>query len=127
MNMNQFTQKSLAAIQGAQDLAQEYGQQQIEQQHLLLALLNDEQGFIPQLLTAMGMTVPSFQAAVKAEVEKLPKVSGSGREADKVYVAQDVDKALKAAESAAQSMKDEYISVEHIFLGILECANRPLK
>ena len=127
MNMNQFTQKSLAAIQGAQDLAQEYGQQQIEQQHLLLALLNDEQGFIPQLLTAMGMTVPSFQAAVKAEVEKLPKVSGSGREADKVYVAQDVDKALKAAESTAQSMKDEYISVEHIFLGILECANRPLK
>ena len=127
MNMNQFTQKTLAAIQGAQDLAQEYGQQQIEQQHLLLALLNDEQGFIPQLLTAMGMTVPSFQAAVKAEVEKLPKVSGSGREADKVYVAQDVDKALKAAESAAQSMKDEYISVEHIFLGILECANRPLK
>ncbi len=126
MNMNQFTQKSLAAIQGAQDLAQEYGQQQIEQQHLLLALLSDEGGFIPQLLTAMGMTVPSFQAAVKAEVDKLPKVSGSGREADKVYVAQDVDKALKAAESSAQSMKDEYISVEHLFLGLLEQANRPL-
>ena len=126
MNMNQFTQKSLAAIQGAQDLAQEYGQQQIEQQHLLLALLSDETGFIPQLLTAMGMTVPSFQAAVKAEVDKLPKVSGSGREADKVYVAQDVDKALKAAESSAQSMKDEYISVEHLFLGLLEQANRPL-
>ena len=126
MNMNQFTQKSLSAIQGARDLAQEYGQQQIEQQHLLLALVSDQEGFIPQLLTAMGMTVPSFEAAIRAEVEKLPKVSGGGREADKIYVAQDVDKALKSAEQAAQSMKDEYISVEHIFLGLLDSANREL-
>ena len=127
MNMNQFTQKSLAAIQGAQDIATEHGNQQIEQEHLLLALLSDEQGFIPQLLSAMGMTVPSFTAAVTAQVEKLPKVSGGGREAGQVYIAQDVDKALKAAESTAQSMKDEYISVEHIFLGLLDCANRSLK
>ena len=127
MNMNQFTQKSLAAIQGAQDLAVEYGQQQIEQQHLLLALVSDGEGFIPQLLTAMGMTVPSFEAAVRAEVNKLPKVSGGGREADKVYVAQDVDRALKCAEQAAQSMKDEYISVEHLFLGLLDAANSALK
>ena len=127
MNMNQFTQKSLAAIQGAQDAAREYGQQQIEQQHLLLALVSDGEGFIPQLLTAMGMTVPSFEAALKAEVDKLPKVSGGGREADKIYVAQDVDRALKSAEQAAQSMKDEYISVEHIFLGLLDSANRALK
>ena len=127
MNMNQFTQKSLAAIQGAQDIATEHGNQQIEQEHLLLALLSDEQGFIPQLLSAMGMTVPSFTAAVTAQVEKLPKVSGGGRETGQVYIAQDVDKALKAAESTAQSMKDEYISVEHIFLGLLDCANRSLK
>ena len=127
MNMNQFTQRSLAAIQGAQEQAVEHGNQQIEQEHLMLALLTDEQGFIPQLLSAMGMTVPSFAAAVKAEVEKLPKVSGGGREADKVYVAQDVDRALKAAESAAQSMKDEYISVEHILLGLLDSANSRLK
>ncbi len=127
MNMNQFTQKSLAAIQGAQDAAREYGQQQIEQQHLMLALVSDGEGFIPQLLTAMGMTVPSFEAALKAEVNKLPKVSGGGREADKIYVAQDVDRALKSAEQAAQSMKDEYISVEHIFLGLLDSANRALK
>ena len=127
MNMNQFTQKSLAAIQGAQDIAVEHGNQQIEQEHLLLALLSDEQGFIPQLLSAMGMTVPSFTAAVTAQVEKLPKVSGGGREAGQVYIAQDVDKALKAAESTAQSMKDEYISVEHIFLGLLDSANHSLK
>jgi len=127
MNMNQFTQKSLAAIQNAQSLAQEYGNQQIEQQHLLLALVSDGEGFIPQLLTAMGMTVPSFEAAVRAEVGKLPKVSGGGREADKVYVAQDVDRALKGAEQIAQSMKDEYISVEHIFLGLMDSANSALK
>ena len=127
MNMNRLTQKSLAAIQGAQTLAVEYGQQQIEQEHLLLALVSDGEGFIPQLLTAMGMTVPSFEAAVKAAVNKLPKVSGGGREADKVYVAQDVDRALNSAEQTAQSMKDEYVSVEHLLLGLLDTANSVLK
>ena len=127
MNMNRLTQKSLAAIQGAQTLAVEYGPQQIEQEHLLLALVSDGEGFIPQLLTAMGMTVPSFEAAVKAAVNKLPKVSGGGREADKVYVAQDVDRALNSAEQTAQSMKDEYVSVEHLLLGLLDTANSVLK
>ena len=126
MNMNQFTQKSLAAIQNAQNLAQEYGNQQIEQAHLLLALVGDGEGFIPQLLTAMGMTLPSFEAAVKAEVSKLPKVYGS-READKFYVSQDVDRALRGAEETARAMKDEYISVEHVFLGLLDNANNSLK
>ena len=127
MNMNQFTQKSLAAIQSAKDIATEYGNQQIEQPHLLLALISDSEGFIPQLLTAMGMTLPSFDAAVKAEVSKLPKVSGGSREADKIYVAMDVDKALQGAEKAAQGMHDEYISVEHVFLGLLDNANSALE
>ena len=127
MNMNQLTQKSLAAIQAAQAIATEHGNPQIEQAHLLLALVSDGEGFIPQLLTAMGMTVPSFQAAVQAQVEKLPKVSGGGREADKVYVSQDVDKALNAAEAAASSMKDEYISVEHLLLGLLDHPDAGLK
>ena len=127
MNMNQFTQKSLAAIQGAQDIAQAHGNQQIEQEHLLLALVSDQEGFIPQLLTAMGMTVPSFQAAAADLVNKLPKVSGGSREADKVYVAQDVDRALTAAQEQANAMKDEYISVEHIFLGLMERPNSNLK
>ena len=73
MNMNQFTQRSLAAIQGAQELAVAHGTQQLEQERLLLALLTDGQGFIPQLLSAMGMTVPSFSAASR-------KISGSGLE-----------------------------------------------
>ena len=127
MNMNRFTQKSLAAVQEAQGIAQEYGNQQIEQAHLLYALVSDEDGLVPQLLTAMGMTLPSFRAAVKAEVEKLPRVSGGGREADKVYITPDVDKALRGAESVAGSMKDEYISVEHLFLGLIEHANSTLK
>ena len=127
MNMNQLTQKSLAAIQAAQVIATEHGNPQIEQAHLLLALVSDGEGFIPQLLTAMGMTVPSFQAAVQAQVEKLPKVSGGGREADKVYVSQDVDRALNAAEAAAQAMKDEYISVEHLLLGLLDHPDSGLK
>ena len=127
MNMNQFTQKSLAAIQGAQDIALEHGNQQIEQPHLLLALAGDGEGFIPQLLTAMGMTVPSFLAAVQAEVDRLPKVSGSGRESGKIYVSQEVDKALQAAEQEARAMKDEYISVEHILLGLLAHPGSALK
>ena len=85
MNMNQFTKKSLAAIQGAQDIALEHGNQQIEQPHLLLALVGDGEDFIPQLLTAMGFTVPSFKAAVKAEMDKLPKVSGLVMERCKVF------------------------------------------
>jgi len=127
MNMNRFTRKSLAAMQAAQSIALEYGNQQIEQAHLLYALVSDEEGLVPQLLTAMGMTLPSFQAAAKAQVEKLPRVSGAGREADKVYITADVDKALQGAEHVAASMKDEYISVEHLLLGLLDNADSALK
>ena len=122
MNMNKLTQKSLEAIQSAQTLAAEHGNQQIEQAHLLLALVEQEGGFVPQLLTNMGVTVESFDAAVRDQVERLPKVSGGGREADKIYVSQGVDKALNAAESAAASMKDEYISVEHLLLALIDTA-----
>ena len=128
MNMNQFTQKSLEAVQSAQSIAQEYGNQQIEQAHLLYALLRQENGLIPQLLTHMGITVPSFEAAVRKEVEDLPRVTISGgREAGKVYIAPGVDKALNAAESTAASMKDEYVSVEHLLLALVETADRDLK
>ena len=127
MNAQKYTQKSLAAVQSAQSIAVEYSNQQIEQPHLLLSLLLDEGGLIPQLLENMGLTVPSLTAAVKAEVEKLPRVSGSGREQGKIYVAQDVDKALNTAETIAASMKDEYVSVEHLLLALLDTASRPMK
>ena len=127
MNANRFTQKSMEAIQNAQSLATEYGNQQIEQPHLLLALLQAENGLIPQLLSNMGITVASFQAAVRAEVEKLPRVSGSGREMDKIYISRDVDQALNTAESIAAGMKDEYVSVEHLLLALIDQAGRELK
>ena len=127
MNANQYTQKSLEAIQNAQRLALEEGQQQIEQIHLLAALLTAEGGLVPQLLTAMGLTLPSLEAAVNQELGKLPKVSGSGREPGKVYVSQEVDKALNEAEKAAGSMKDEYVSVEHLLLGLVETPDSSLR
>ncbi len=127
MNMNQFTQKSLEAVQAAQTLATEHGNQQIEQVHLLCALVEQEGGFIPQLLTHMGMTVESFDAALRHEVEKLPKVSGSGRRADQVYVSSGVDQALNQAVSVAGSMKDEYVSVEHLFLALIDKADATIK
>ena len=127
MNMNRFTQKSLGCIQDAQGLATQHGNQQIEQVHLLLALVEQEGGFIPQLLTHMGLTIESFQAAVRHEVEKLPKVSGSGREADKLYISAGVDRALEEALAIAGNMKDEFVSVEHILLALIDTADSGLK
>ena len=128
MNMNQFTQKSLEAVQSAQAIAQEYGNQQIEQAHFLYALLEQENGLIPQLLGNMGITFPSFEAAARKQVEDLPRVTVSGgREAGKVYIASDVDRVMNGAESIARGMKDEYISVEHLFLSLIEHANPGLK
>ena len=126
MNSQNYTQKSLEAIQAAQNLATTYGNQQIEQPHLLLALLEAENGLVPQLLEKMGLTVPSFHAAVKDRVEKLPKVSGPGREAGKIYVSQGVDRALNAAEETARQMKDEYVSVEHLLLALVDNPDRDL-
>ncbi|MCD8331719.1 MAG: type VI secretion system ATPase TssH, partial [Oscillospiraceae bacterium] len=127
MNANQFTQKSLEAIQSAQDLAQECGSPQIEQCHLLYALLEQENGLVPQLLTHMGLTLPSFEAAVKDQVEKLPKVSSGGRQAGRVYVSADFDKTLQKSENIAKDMKDEYVSVEHLLLALADTAGRELK
>ena len=126
MNSQNYTQKTLEAVQAAQSLATEYGNQQIEQSHLLLALLTAENGLVPQLLAGMGLTVPSFAAAVKHEVEKLPKVSGPGREMGKIYVSQGVDRALNTAEETARQMKDEYVSVEHLLLALVKTADREL-
>ena len=127
MNAQNYTQKSLEAIQAAQKLTIENQNQQIEQIHLLAALLRQENGLVPQLLKKMGVTLESFEAAVDAELGKLPRVTGSGREADKYYVARAVDTALNSAEDIAKQMKDEYVSVEHLFLSLIENADATLK
>jgi ATP-dependent Clp protease ATP-binding subunit ClpB len=120
MTNKNFTQKSQEALQSAQAVAVEYGKPQIEQAHLLYALLSQEDGLIPQLITSIGPDPASLKAAVRSEIERMPKVSGSGREPGKVYISNDMDKALTAADKAADQMTDEYLSVEHLFLGLID-------
>lgn len=127
MNAQKFTQKSLEAIQEAQQISLEHQNMQIEQEHLLYALLTQDQGLIPQLLLKMGVPVENLQAQVKRAVDRFPHVSGPGREAGKIYVSSDVDQTLIAAEQQADSMKDDYVSVEHIFLALLSKPNSALK
>ena len=123
MNAQKYTQKSLEAIQRAQSVAVEHANQQIEQAHLMLALLQQEGGLIPQLLRKMGVSEESLDAAVKQEIDKLPKVTGAGREADKYYIARQVDAVFTAAEQLAEQMKDDFVSVEHLFLSMLDHAD----
>ena len=120
MNTNQFTQKTLEALQSAQRLAVEYSNNAVEQEHLLAALAQQQDGLIPQLLTKLGTDPNAFAQAALQKVEALPRVTGSGRDPDKVYISGDLDRALNAAEQQAKQMQDEYISVEHVFLGILQ-------
>ena len=127
MNLNQFTQKSLEAIQAAQSLAVENGNQQVSQPHLLLSLLQQNDGLIGQLLSRMGVPADSFASAVTGAVGALPKVSGGGREADKIYISQALDLALNAAEKQAGRMRDDFVSVEHLFLGLLQEPENALK
>ncbi len=119
MNMNQLTQKTIEALQNAQRIAVEYSNQAVEQEHLLAALARQQNGLIPQLLTKLGADPNAFAQAALQKVEALPRVTGSGRDPDKVYISGDLDRALNAAEEQATQMKDEYISVEHVFLGML--------
>ena len=126
MNTQKFTQKSIEALQNAQNLAVEYQNPQVEQAHLLYALTTQEQGVIPQLLIKMGVTVESLNAHIKDVIEKLPRVSGSGRESGKIYISSDVDRALVASEKTAEGMRDEYVSVEHILLALIDNADRSL-
>ncbi len=120
MDMNQFTQKTMEALQAAQRIAVEYANNAVEQEHLLAALAQQQDGLIPQLLTTMGADPNAFAQAAMQKVEELPRVTGSGREPDKIYIGTDLDRALNAAEAQAKQMKDEYVSVEHVFLGILQ-------
>ena len=127
MNPNQFTQKTAEALQAAQRLAAEHQNQQIEQVHLLLALLQQEDGLVPQLLKKLGAVPESMEAAALAAVNKLPAVTGSGRAADRFYISNGMDALLAAAETTAKSMRDEYISVEHLFLAMLDTADDTVK
>ncbi len=126
MDAQKLTQKSLEAITQAQSLAIEHSNMQIEQEHLFYALLTQENGLIPQLLKKMGIDTDRLAQAVEEKMKQIPGVTGPGREPDKVYVSQDVDAALVQAEKEADRMKDEYVSVEHLMLGLLAKPNRAM-
>ena len=123
MNANKFTQKSLEAVQAAQSLAIEHSHQQVDQEHLLLALLRQEDSLIASLFSRMGADEKAILAALENRLSAMPAVTGSGREADKIYVTQQLDRALNEAEKEATRMKDEYVSVEHLALGLMDASN----
>ena len=127
MNAQKLTQKSLEAIQAANGLAVENQNQQIEQVHLMSALLGQEGGLIPQLFEKMGVAVDNVQIQLKRAIDQLPAVTGSCRKADEVYVSQDVDRALREAEKEAGRMKDDFVSVEHLVLGLFDAMDKNLK
>ena len=125
MNLNQFTQKSVEAVQAAQQMASARQNQQIEQEHLLLALLEQKEGLIPQLMQKAGVDATSLRQKLTAAVERLPQVSGSG--AGQMYLSRDLEQALNEAEKIAREMHDEYTSVEHLMLGLFEKTDDTLR
>ncbi len=126
MNLNRFTQKSLEAVQSARNLAQQNGHQQLEQVHLLIALLQQDGGLTRQLLKKMEITVESLEVTVMSELRKIPSVRAS-RDADRFYISADMDAAFTSAEEQAAAMHDEFVSVEHLFLGLLDAARGNVK
>ena len=127
MNAQKFTQRSLEAVKSAQELAIERQTPQLDEEHVLLALLTQDQGLIPQLLSSMNVDTARLTADTQAKVNALPSVSGPGREAGKIYVTQDLDRMLTTAEKTADSMKDDFVSVEHLFLAMMDVPNRVVK
>ena len=125
MNLNQFTQKSIEAVQAAQQMASERQNQQIEQEHLLLALLEQRDGLIGQLVQQSGADNAALRQKLTAAVERLPQVSGSG--AGQMYLSRSLEQALNEAEKIAREMRDEYTSVEHLMLGLFAKPDDTLK
>ncbi len=122
MNINKFTQNSLQAVQGCEKVAYEYGNQEVEQEHLLYSLVTQEDGLIPKLIEKMGIQESLFCNRVEEGLRKRTKVQGG-----QIFIGQDLNKALIHAEDEAKQMGDEYVSVEHLFLSLLKYPNRELK
>ena len=122
MNINKFTQKSIQAVNDLEKIAYEYGNQQIDQEHLLYSLLTVEDSLIFKLITKMGISGDQFRDEVQQAIGKLPKVSGG-----QVYFSNDANKVLVNAEDEAKAMGDEYVSVEHLFLALIKYPNKALK
>ena len=126
MNTQRFTQKSMAALEDAQSIASRNANQQLEQIHVLLALLSDADGLANGIFAKMGTDTAALKRALEAAVERLPKVRGSATEAGKIYVSQSLNEALAYAEEKADTMRDDYVSVEHLLLSLTEKADTTL-
>jgi len=126
MNVNKFTEKSLEAVQKAQSIAIEHNSMNIEQEHVLLALTEQENGLIPQLLQKMEVDLNNFLSELRTLISNMPAVTGSGREAGTVYITQQLEKTFLEAENQANNMDDHFVSVEHIFLALMEMPNSNL-
>ena len=126
MDIQKFTQKSIEAIQKAQNLAIEHENSQIDQEHLLYALLIGDNSLIKELLKKMNVS-DEFEKAIKREIENKPSMHSNARQMDQVYISRDTDEALTDAQNTAEKMKDEYVSVEHIMIGLIDKANSKLK
>jgi ATP-dependent Clp protease ATP-binding subunit ClpB len=127
MNAQKFTQKSLEAINSAQNLVIQNQNAQVEQEHVLLALLEQENSLIKELLKKMNINSDNFEQEVKKKVDSKAKMTGGARQASGIYVAQDVDEMLTQSEKIAENMKDDYVSVEHIMIAMLDNPNREVK
>ena len=126
MDIQKFTQKSIEAIQKAQSLAIEHENSQIDQEHLLYALLIGDNSLIKELLKKMNVS-DEFEKAIKREIDNKPSMHSSARQMDQVYISRDTDEALTDAQNTAEKMQDEYVSVEHIMIGLIDKANSKLK
>ena len=115
MNFQKWTEKSISAVQDASNKAQELGNSQIEQEHLFYALLNQENGLIPEIIKAMGIGLTNITNDTKAKIDRLSRVSGQSG----VYASNELGNAFAEAEKQASSMKDDYVSVEHLFMGLI--------
>ncbi|MBO5754668.1 MAG: type VI secretion system ATPase TssH, partial [Clostridia bacterium] len=125
MNFQKMTQKSIDAVRAAQDFSVTHGNQELKEEHLLYALLTQEEGLIPSLLEKMNKNTALLKERAEAQVAAFPRVAGLG--ADRVFLSGDLDKAVRCAESEADKMKDAYVSVEHLFLGLLKEPSVTLK
>ena len=127
MNIQKFTQKSIDAITKAQEIVIQNQNAQVEQEHILLALLEQENSLIKELLKKMNVNVDSFESEIRRKVDNKAKMSGGARSANGIYVAQDVDEMLVEAENIASGMKDDYVSVEHIMIAMFDKPNKTIR
>jgi len=123
MNMNKLTQKSQEAFYDAQNIAIKNGHQEVDGEHLAVALISQENGLIPKLLEKMGLPVENIKNALEVDLRKRPRISGAGQESGKIFVSQRLSQIMVKAEDEANKLKDEYVSVEHIFLALLSEGN----